>query len=195
MIADFLKKYLKIQDKMLLNEIVGISRMEYFPKGTRIVQIGERQSEIFLLFEGMARGYLTNSEGKDFTDCFGFWPGTPLIGCSGLSDELPSLLNIQALSSVTALGIPVKNLRQMIEKYPEAAKIYNDCLTESLKEHFEHGIILSTLSVRERYEWFMEKYPDLLGKISCRYIASFLDMTPQTLSRERKRRRKDGEKN
>ena len=44
-------------------------------------------------------------------------------------------------------------------------------------------------------EKFMEKYPDLLGKISCRYIASFLDMTPQTLSRERKRRRKDGEKN
>lgn len=189
MVERFLRRYLKIDDKNLLDEVIRISTVEYFSKNEKITCVGDRQEDIFLLMEGIFRGYLTDSEGKDFTDCFGFLPGTPAMGCTRF--DLPAQLNIQALSDVAVLKISVEDVMALVERYPEVAEIYNRYLTWSLEEHFEHDVIKSTTSAGERYNWFVKKYPTLLDKVSHRHIASFLNMVPQTLSRERAKLKKD----
>ncbi len=193
MVRNFLKDCLKITDRELLRELDSISTVEIFSKDEKLISVGEKQDEIMLLMDGIFRGYLIDPEGRDFTDCFGFQPGTPAMGCTRL--DLPAQLNIQALNRVTVLKIPVEDVMELMKKYPEVAEIYNRYLTWSLEEHFERDIVKSTLSAGEKYRWFLEKYPDLLEKVSHKHIASFLNMVPQTLSRERKRLRKDGEKN
>ena len=170
MVERFLRRYLKIDDKNLLDEVIRISTVEYFSKNEKITCVGDRQEDIFLLMEGIFRGYLTDSEGKDFTDCFGFLPGTPAMGCTRF--DLPAQLNIQALSDVAVLKISVEDVMALVERYPEVAEIYNRYLTWSLEEHFEHDVIKSTTSAGERYNWFVKKYPTLLDKVSHRHIAS-----------------------
>lgn len=43
--------------------------------------------------------------------------------------------------------------------------------------------MLYKYTAKERYEWFLEKYPGLIDQITNKYIASFLRMSPVTLSR------------
>ena len=183
MVIGFFKTYLKICDEKLLYELNGISEIRNFSKGEILVRVGDNQEEIFLLIEGIIRGFLNDSEGREFTDCFEFEPGSPAVGCTSLA--LPAQLNIQALSSVIAVRISVTELEKLIEKYPQVAQIYNQYLMRSLEQHFEHGVIKSTMSAKERYNWFLQKYPDLINKVPHKYIASFLNMTPQTLSKIR----------
>ena len=66
MTADFYRRYLRIYDRTLLNELSGISKIEYFRKGEKIINAGEEQHKIFLLKDGIVRGYLINPEGRDF---------------------------------------------------------------------------------------------------------------------------------
>ena len=51
--------------------------------------------------------------------------------------------------------------------------------------------ILSSYSAMQRYQWFLEEYPGIIHRVSHKYIASFLGMTPVTLSRLRKTLREE----
>ena len=52
-------------------------------------------------------------------------------------------------------------------------------------------MILYRTTAMERYEWFLNYYPGLIDVVPHKYIASFLDMTPVTLSRLRKTMHKE----
>ena len=60
---------------------------------------------------------------------------------------------------------------------------YNHLLTDALKRHWEIKTMLYKCTAKERYEWFLENYPGLIDQVTNKYIASFLRMSPVTLSR------------
>ena len=61
MVERFLRRYLKIDDKNLLDEVIRISTVEYFLKNEKLTRVGDRQEDIFLLMDGIFRGYLDRS--------------------------------------------------------------------------------------------------------------------------------------
>ena len=65
----------------------------------------------------------------------------------------------------------------------DVARIYNKMLSISLKKVIEHNRILSDYEVQERYQWFLETYPGLFELVRKKDVASFLGMTPESLSR------------
>ena len=74
----------------------------------------------------------------------------------------------------------------MQKYYEEAMALYNQMLIAALKAHWELKRVLNSYTAAERYQWFLDKYPGLIDKVSNKYIASFLGMTPVTLSRLRR---------
>lgn len=62
-----------------------------------------------------------------------------------------------------------------------------------MEEHqnIKHAIYM--LNAKERYNWFLREYKDLIDRVSHRHVASFLNMTPVTLSRLRKEFREQEE--
>ncbi|MDO4287394.1 MAG: hypothetical protein Q4C40_06695 [Eubacteriales bacterium] len=45
---------------------------------------------------------------------------------------------------------------------------------------------MTRYSAPQRYQWFLEEYPEVINLVKKKYIASFLNLTPQTLSLQRK---------
>ena len=76
----------------------------------------------------------------------------------------------------------------------EVTKLYNELLIKALNEHWKLKQILNSYTAVQRYQWFLDEYPGLIGKVSNKYIASFLGMTPVTLSRLRRTLREDQKK-
>ncbi len=184
MLEDFLEKYLNIHTKTLVKELGNIAVLRNFSKGDSLITAGKRPEEVFLLIDGIVRKYFIDEDGNDFTDCFLFEAGEERSADAAEKTPHPAL-SAEALSEVAALSLPVREVRSLMKKYPELVRIQNRRLTASLEKHLEYGIMRRTMKAGERYLWFCGRYPFLLENIPHRYIASFLLMTPQTLSRER----------
>ena len=74
-------------------------------------------------------------------------------------------------------------------RFSELTEVYNRLLMAALDRHWEIKMLLYRCTAMERYQWFMSHYADIASIVSNRYIASFLGMTPVTLSRLRRKLR------
>ena len=79
--------------------------------------------------------------------------------------------------------ISMETLLELVRNNLEAARVYNRLLSMSIRKIMEHEKILASCDARERYRWFIETYPGLAEQINKKDIASYLNMSPETLSR------------
>ncbi len=165
-------------------------RRELVRKGDFLIVSGERHQAISFLIKGVARGYLIDADGREITDCFAFHTGDVLMGCSQL-DEV-SQINIEAVTECEVYQIPVAVVKGLIQKYPELLLTYNQFLLRGISRHWEIKMSLCRYRAAERYQWFLDAYPGLIDIVSNKDVASFLGITPVTLSRLRRRLREDG---
>lgn len=165
----------------------------HLKKGELIVQAGQIQNELFLLETGVARGYFLNINGKEITDCLIFRSGWAAIGFCPLEMDVQSPMTIEMLEAGTFFCLPISTVLELESQYPEITQLYNRMLIASLNEHWKLKQILNQCTAIERYQWFLENYPGLINRISNKYIASLIGMTPVTLSRLRSQLRTERE--
>lgn len=178
---DFLKKTLGISDQTLLCKLADAAEEKRLNRGDFVLREGEEQKEVSFLITGILRGFFIDLDGNDVTDCFGFQPGDPAMTTFEIGTC--SSISIVALTKCHLLTFPVDTAIKFIENEPALMYTYNHLLTAALKRHWEIKTMLYKYTAKERYEWFLEKYPGLIDQITNKYIASFLRMSPVTLSR------------
>lgn len=186
-VRDFLKNCFQLTDEDILRQLTEISKIEYFEKGKMLVEAGEVQTLLPVLAEGVFRGFLIDPDGRDITDCFAYQRGDVVMGCSALG--MPSQISIEALTSARCLMIPVQMIISMTERYPEFMQLENQYLMDALERHWEGKMLMHRCTAMQRYQWFLHKYPGMIDSVSNKHIASFLGMTPVTLSRLRRQLR------
>ena len=190
-IRAFYRDALGVRDPQLLTMLEENSHVVQVDKGQKVLDFGEICTEILFLASGIFRGYFLDARGRDVTDCFGVLPGMPALPCSGF--EKPSPICIEVLEDSEFVAIPIRALLPHLTASMELMSIYNMLLQESLKEHWENKIALGQYSAAERYQWFLKSYPGLIDRVPHRDVASFLGMTPVSLSRIRRELRDKGE--
>ena len=161
-----------------LRDTVQVCRLK---KGEVYLHEGERQSGVMLLWSGIVRGYYTAVNGSEHTDCFCIRRGGPAMPPCGLED--PSPINLSTLSDCVMAVLPIPETMQLVQQYPELFNLYSTLMTESMRLHNRIKNTLCNYSAKEKFDWFLQQYPGLIFDINNRYIASFLNMTPETLSR------------
>ncbi len=180
---DFYQKALGLTDPTLLRRLSQASYEEHLPRGQRLLRMDEQQSCIHFLIDGILRGFVVDENGKDITDCFIHKPGDVIVGCGSL--EAPSHVSIQGITDCQILTLPLEFLVEEMEN-PQLLQSYNIQLSQALERHWELKMMLYRCSAMERYQWFRSHYPDLENHISGKHLASFLGITPVTLSRLRR---------
>lgn len=153
-------------------------------KGERLITKGEAQGSLYFLVDGILRGFWGSHKGKEATECFIFRYGQPALGSYRLDN--PPAVNVSAETDSTIIKLPKQEVAELLRNHTELVYIYNELLIREMEEHqnIKHAIYM--LSAKERYKWFLREYGDLIDRVSHRHVASFLNMTPVTLSRLRK---------
>lgn len=182
-LQNFYTETLKISDTQLVQTLAENSQIKVIKKGDMLQQIGSISTELYFLTKGLLRGFLLDAKGKEVTDCFAYIRGTPVVPCSDLGT--PSLICIEALEDSELISIPFSVVLPLLASNLELISLYNRLLRDSLKMHWENKTILAQCTAAERYQWFLKNYPGLIERVNHRYIASFLGMTPVSLSRTR----------
>ena len=181
---NFFRDILNINDEKILKKFCASSAVETYQKGECLITNGESRGSLFFLVNGILRGFWGNPKGKEATECFIFRYGQPALG--GYRLNHPPTVNIAAETDSTIVKLSKRTVEELLLQNTELVYIYNELLIREMEEHqnIKHAIYM--LNAKERYNWFLQEYRDLIDQVSHRHIASFLNMTPVTLSRLRR---------
>ncbi len=141
-------------------------------------------TRIFLLNEGSIRMFITD-EKEEHTIRFAY-PGNLFTALDSFFTERPSPLAIQALRLTKVSVMPKTVFMQFIESEAENRNLWQQILQALIVQQLEREVDLLTASPAERYLRVLHRSPQLFQEIPNRFIASYLRMTPETLSRLKK---------
>lgn len=183
-ILAYFKEYLGLSDKMLIDAIMHTAYIEHYEKGEILLHQGEIPEGICFLVSGVLRGYFLDKDGDDITDCFGYRLGTAAMPYADIAQASP--ITIEAMEPSDIFIIPLKTIQTLMESNFETVRTYNRLLLAGAAEHWEIKTAMYQYSALQRYIWFTKKYEGLIDLVPHKYVASFLGMSPVTLSRLRR---------
>ena len=152
---------------------------------TILLREGEIPKKVFFVKKGCLRlGF--NNNGKDITFQF-FFENEQVASIESLTKGTPSELYIESIEPTVLYVLKKKDFEKIIKETPEM----KDVMIEILSRRFAHysRLFLSYIknTPKERYLELIEKEPRIIQRVPQHYIASYLGITPVSLSRIRKK--------
>lgn len=152
-------------------------------KGEIILNEGQIAHDLIFVGKGMVRQFYYKN-GKDVTEHFSY-EGCIVMCIESLLKQEPTRLMVEALEQSVIYLFPYTVLQKLLETCPEINLFYRKVL--------EYSLIVSQVkadswrfeTARERYNLLLEHHPEIIKRAPLSHIASYLLMTPETLSRVR----------
>ena len=171
-----------------IHELADILVCRKFKKGERILDEGDVcRSDVcrsmFYLEKGLTRQFYFKYD-KDLTEHIAYEGGVVICLESYLKEE-PTRLMIETLEPTIAWDIPKDKIEQLALKDAEIGVWYRKLFEASLIESQVKADTLRFEPAHERYNKLLQLHPEILKRAPLVYIASLLQMTPETLSRVR----------
>ena len=167
----------------VISKAIGFSRFKVYSKGEIIARTGDKASTAGLVINGVIRSYYIDKEGNDVTQYFAAEAGWCIdSGMIGF-DEMQA--NWEALEDTTVMLFEVKDMKELIygDEHLKNTWIYALESGMRYKVYRENGFLVENAT--ERYIAFRKRYPMLSKRVPQRYIATYLGITPESLSRIR----------
>lgn len=181
-----LAEYTKYIDAGLIRRIVDVEAAVRIPKGRLIAGEGEA----FFLLAGAIRGFYLDKDGCDVTHLFIF--ENQICGSDFLTTDKPQVCSYEALEDCAALAIDMEALRAIVPTDNRLLWFYVNMLERALKQKMVREMSLATKTATERYIDLTRQYPGIERRVSQAHIASYLSITPVSLSRIRRVIREEG---
>ena len=149
---------------------------------------GNVSENLWFLAEGLLRSF-HNIGDKEITSRLMF-SGHIVISAGSFFKQVAATESIEALSHCMVARLSFSELQYIYEKHPEF-NYHTRLITEEYFYQQEQRLyMLRKHDALAKYEFFLEHYASYLENIPQKYIASFLNITPETLSRTRNKLRK-----
>lgn len=182
---DHIKKVSPEYPEEDLNLLMRYFEIEQISKGEIILQEGEICKTASYVYKGCFRYFIANEDGTQFNSHFAFedwWIGDML----GLINETASKISIEALEDSSLISISGKNYNYLMQNSHSFA-IYKQRLRARAYESRIHHSAELLKSAQTRYLNLLSKFPSIIQRIPQYHIASYLGITPESLSRIRKK--------
>jgi CRP/FNR family transcriptional regulator, anaerobic regulatory protein len=157
-----------------------------YSKGDFILQTGQIENHVIFITNGIVRLAKYNKDGKDFSIDFGF-SGSFITSLVSFLDRIPSDIAIEAITDVSVLRLKHDELFELFETSHGIDRLGRILTEEVFKKVSVRLEDLIVLTATERYHKLLASHPELIQEIPLKYIASYLNITPETLSRVRKK--------
>jgi len=168
-----------------LDELFSLFTVQKHAKGTLLLQANTLQKQLRFLNKGSIREYYSNSE-KEININFYVKPQF-ISDLLMFSHNTSTHKNQECLSSVEILSIERDAFFDLLEKYKCGKSFVESSFQKLLKEKGKQEYNRSTKTPTALYKDLFIYKPQWLQSIPQYHIASYLNITPETLSRIRKR--------
>ena len=160
------------------------TRVEFVADEPFVIQ-GRPTDALFFLPDTIARYYVETETGE-FSNKH-FTPGPCFVGSTtALIKQIPSRINIASVETCSGSRILWAPFRALCQSNPEVLMFYTKGLEHLFIQKEERETSFLTDSARDRYANFLTQFPDLENRLPQYHIASYLGITPVSLSRIRR---------
>jgi CRP-like cAMP-binding protein len=186
---DLLIQHMAVR-KVILNEgeleiLKSLFSYKKFRKNQYLLQEGNISGHEIFVIKGLTRTYEVDDKGQEHVLFFGpedWWVGDLYSFLS----ETPSRYNIDCLEETEVLQISKQNLNILYEEVPKMNQYFRILFQNAFMTTTQRVGASLSKSALERYQEFKLKYPHIEQRLPNHQIASFLGITPQSLSRIRR---------
>ena len=154
-----------------------------FAKGDMILKEGEVCRNIYYLDVGLIRQFYYKN-GKELTEHLGV-DHSIFMCIESLFREEPSKLQVEAIEPSLVFAMPKLDLERVALHSVNIQFLYRKILEESLIISQVHADLVRFESAQDRYRRMCKLYPQIVLRSPLNYVANYLQMTPETLSRVR----------
>lgn len=154
-----------------------------YGKGERILSEGEVCTGISYIEKGLVRQYYIKN-GKEVTEHLGV-DHSIFMCIESLFKEEPSHLQVEALEPTLVCILPKAKLEAAAMRNVNIQMLYRKILEESLIQSQVHADLMRFETAPNKYKRLCEMNPQVVLRAPLTYIANYLQMTPETLSRIR----------
>lgn len=178
------KRYKLEINPATLEKIVHMSVFCVAEKGKRLRHIGDETKNAGLVLSGIARCFYIDGNGNDITR--GFSIAGTLCMDEGMFGYTESLAEWETLEETALIVFSVEQIKKLIFENDLLKNAYMTLLENALqyKIYRENGFLVENAT--ERYIRFRKLYPEICSSIKQQYIATYLGIAPESLSRIRK---------
>jgi CRP-like cAMP-binding protein len=155
------------------------------PKGEALVEAGSVCEHVYFIIKGAIRGYIVDN-GKDITT----WISAEnelVTSIYSLDTDDPAPENIETLEDCELLVMTTDALKQLYLVHKDFNIIGRKLLQKYYRDAESRAFIIRVSRAEDKYERFLQLYSHLANRVLLKYIASFLGITLETLSRIRSR--------
>ncbi len=166
------------------NEAKHFFKTETFRKNAYFSKAGRISDRMGFVNSGLLRSFYSIKD-KETTTFFQM-PGTIAVALASFIQMKPAIENIQAMETSELIVINRKDLFALYKenwKWQQIGRIFIEQYYVKMELRM---ISLQSQTALERYQFFLKEFPELIKSVPLYYIASFLGISPETLSRIRK---------
>lgn len=164
--------------------LYAISAKKTFSKGAVLIQQGQMVNKIYFVIAGCLRSYCIDKRGKEHTLQFGIkdWWISDYIA---IHNNQFATLTVECLKESNVIVFNAKKLNNIFTQFPEYEPFQRNLLERHVVSLHQRILNQLQLTAAERYDLFLEQYPDIEQFTRNYHIASYLGVTQESLSRIR----------
>ena len=174
-----------IENSLLIESHI---KTEYLSIPSKTVLLGEGKvaRKLYFVRKGCLRLFFYNA-GKDITFQF-FFEGDFVASFDSLYKRTPSLFFLESIEPTEVQVIKRDDFFSLIEHNPSLRQHYEEKLIDRFYAYQQLFLSRIRNTPQQRYEELLKEYPNIIKRVPQHYIASYLGITPVSLSRIRNRR-------
>ena len=171
-------------DAEVLGVIVSKSIFRVVSQGNILQNVGEETKTAALVLNGICRAYYVDGDGNDITRGFSI-SGTFCMD-EGLFGYSESIVTWETLEETTLMFFEIQEIKDLIYENNQLKNLYIILLENALryKIYRENGFLVENAT--ERYIHFKKLYPMICESVKQQYVATYLGIAPESLSRIKK---------
>lgn len=168
-----------------LNDIFSHFAKENFQKNQLLLKEGEICRQLYFVEKGMGRSYYLKEDGKEVTQWF-FGQGVFMCSADSFFNQSHSNYYLEILEDAVLYSISHEKMELLLAKYHKMEK-FARLLTIDMLTKIVHKLnAIQFQTARERYDYMISEFPDIVHRVPLGHIASYLGMAQETLSRIRR---------
>lgn len=164
-------------------KIASILIRSELKKNALFKQKGEIQDQMCFIYKGMIRQFYFKNN-KDLTEHFAY-ENSFFFCIESFFRKVPSEILVEAIEPTILYGFPRDRYMELVDQDAEVGRFYRFQLEQSLIISQRKMDMVRFEAANERYARLLKEQPEIVKRAPLAYIASYLLMTPETLSRVR----------
>ncbi len=181
-----IEKFIPNLDDRIRQDITQFFKLRKLTKGEHLVHEGQISKNVYFIKKGLLRNYIIKND-KDETIWFCF-PEDFITVFSSFQLQIPGRENTIALTDCELYWISFEKLEELNAQSHAWERLSRVFTIKFAIQQETRLFMLQTMNAEEKYDYLGEHFPHIIQQIPNKYVASYLGITRETLSRIRARK-------